>query len=476
MCPPASIPASVCALCLQPGTSLITWANSTYLAPHSPHQSPQTEDSPTHDSSEPLAVIKFHFPISVRVSSTVPPQQHHTARPLLVTGPSKVCSGVSRRVGDCAVHCLLQVLDPHTPTTTLSRAQREALAQAWGLASPLPRSDSRPPVIAAQHGVLSDSEALSLLQATGARTQSALLHEGQLSPMMLLTDWHNNQASASTTHHIQLPTSFAQQHTVQPAASQHSQSQPRSSSNGHHQRRTLLQRIHMRKQSQMASHITSAIASPFRALSAAVGLLAAGVSALWQESERAFAALHALVATPLVAAWTHLAADATARGARDLAAAQLARPLLALLPVSTGGQTAAAAAAAHMSTASSALGEAPLRADGAMRRSASPAPTISVPRTLSDLFQAQLPHSQCVLMARTLEHFKAFRFPKQTNQLAFVFDPLELGLSLSFGVEIFEPGHHTPLHVHRTGHELFFVLSGRCFGHMQSAHLHCMLT
>jgi quercetin dioxygenase-like cupin family protein len=56
--------------------------------------------------------------------------------------------------------------------------------------------------------------------------------------------------------------------------------------------------------------------------------------------------------------------------------------------------------------------------------------------------------------------FKAFRFPKQTNQLAFVFDPAELGLSLSFGVEVFEPGHHTPLHVHRTGHELFFVLAG----------------
>ncbi len=46
------------------------------------------------------------------------------------------------------------------------------------------------------------------------------------------------------------------------------------------------------------------------------------------------------------------------------------------------------------------------------------------------------------------------------SQLAFVFDPLELGLSLSFGVEVFEPGHHTPLHVHRSGHELFFLLSG----------------
>jgi len=41
-----------------------------------------------------------------------------------------------------------------------------------------------------------------------------------------------------------------------------------------------------------------------------------------------------------------------------------------------------------------------------------------------------------------------------------VFDPGELGLSLSFGVEVFTPGHCTPLHTHHVGHELFFVLSG----------------
>ncbi|PNW82818.1 hypothetical protein CHLRE_06g295550v5 [Chlamydomonas reinhardtii] len=68
--------------------------------------------------------------------------------------------------------------------------------------------------------------------------------------------------------------------------------------------------------------------------------------------------------------------------------------------------------------------------------------------------------SGCVLLQRALEDFKAFRFPRQTNKLAFVFDPAELGLSLSFGVEVFEPGHHTPLHIHKTAHELFFVLAG----------------
>ncbi|GIL51058.1 hypothetical protein Vafri_7157 [Volvox africanus] len=66
----------------------------------------------------------------------------------------------------------------------------------------------------------------------------------------------------------------------------------------------------------------------------------------------------------------------------------------------------------------------------------------------------------CVLLQRALEEFKAFRFPRQTNKLAFVFDPSELGLSLSFGVEVFEPGHRTPRHIHRVAHELFFVLAG----------------
>ncbi|GIL75171.1 hypothetical protein Vretimale_7864 [Volvox reticuliferus] len=66
----------------------------------------------------------------------------------------------------------------------------------------------------------------------------------------------------------------------------------------------------------------------------------------------------------------------------------------------------------------------------------------------------------CVLLQRGLQEFKAFRFPRQTNKLAFVFDPSELGLSLSFGVEVFEPEHRTPLHIHRSAHELFFVLAG----------------
>jgi len=77
--------------------------------------------------------------------------------------------------------------------------------------------------------------------------------------------------------------------------------------------------------------------------------------------------------------------------------------------------------------------------------------------------------SPCVLMQRAMEEFTAYRFPRQTNKLAFVFDPTELNLALSFGVEVFEPGHHTPIHVHPNAHELFFVLAGSgtgyCDGH-----------
>eukprot|EP00798_Chlamydomonas_sp_ICE-L_P025816 gene25816-11491_t len=67
--------------------------------------------------------------------------------------------------------------------------------------------------------------------------------------------------------------------------------------------------------------------------------------------------------------------------------------------------------------------------------------------------------SGCLLMQRAMEHFRAFRFPHQTNRLAFVFDPSEVNLSVSFGIEVFEPGHKTPIHVHPTAHEVFFCLA-----------------
>ena len=74
-----------------------------------------------------------------------------------------------------------------------------------------------------------------------------------------------------------------------------------------------------------------------------------------------------------------------------------------------------------------------------------------------------------MVLQRAMEQFVAYRFPRQSNRLAFVFEPSELSLPLSFGIEVFEPGHVTPIHIHATAHELFFILAGRgeavCDGH-----------
>lgn len=97
-------------------------------------------------------------------------------------------------------------------------------------------------------------------------------------------------------------------------------------------------------------------------------------------------------------------------------------------------------------------------ASGLPAAAAATAPGVLSPSFLT----SSASQSPCVLIKRGIEEFRAFRFPKQTNQLAFVFDPAELGLSISFGLEVFESGHYTPRHVHRNGHELFFVLAGEC--------------
>ena len=54
----------------------------------------------------------------------------------------------------------------------------------------------------------------------------------------------------------------------------------------------------------------------------------------------------------------------------------------------------------------------------------------------------------------TLSSFSSFR-------LALLFNPLDdIGVQFTFGLEIFEPDHRTPPHVHEQAHELFFILSG----------------
>lgn len=65
-------------------------------------------------------------------------------------------------------------------------------------------------------------------------------------------------------------------------------------------------------------------------------------------------------------------------------------------------------------------------------------------------------------LKRALSEVGAFRLPQQTNRLALLFGPHSSpAVCCSFGVEVFDPGHVTPLHIHNTAHELFFVLGGR---------------
>ena len=69
---------------------------------------------------------------------------------------------------------------------------------------------------------------------------------------------------------------------------------------------------------------------------------------------------------------------------------------------------------------------------------------------------------------RKLKDVDTYQLPNQTNRLALMFDPVRnQQINATFGVEVFEPGHITPLHVHEDGYELFFVLSGNGVGHFE---------
>lgn len=95
--------------------------------------------------------------------------------------------------------------------------------------------------------------------------------------------------------------------------------------------------------------------------------------------------------------------------------------------------------------------------------------TLSLDDTSGPTYHLLEGSGQCVVLQRAMEEFVAYRFPRQSNRLAFVFDPQELSLPLSFGIEVFKAGHVTPIHVHSAAHELFFVLAGSgeavCNGH-----------
>ena len=66
---------------------------------------------------------------------------------------------------------------------------------------------------------------------------------------------------------------------------------------------------------------------------------------------------------------------------------------------------------------------------------------------------------------RAVSEAATWQLPNQTNRLALLFGPHAApGLAISFGLEIFEPGHITPRHIHSSAHELFFVLAGEGLG------------
>jgi quercetin dioxygenase-like cupin family protein len=65
------------------------------------------------------------------------------------------------------------------------------------------------------------------------------------------------------------------------------------------------------------------------------------------------------------------------------------------------------------------------------------------------------------LRKRSLSGVRAYRLPNATNQLALLFSShTDPNLSLTFGVELFEPGHVTNRHIHNAAYETFVVLGG----------------
>ncbi len=71
-------------------------------------------------------------------------------------------------------------------------------------------------------------------------------------------------------------------------------------------------------------------------------------------------------------------------------------------------------------------------------------------------------NTQCMIpVYKTVQNYQAYRIsPEDNNRLAIIFDPASADTSLTFCVEIFEPGGKTPLHHHQIGVEMFFILKG----------------
>ncbi|KAI8466610.1 MAG: RmlC-like cupin domain-containing protein [Monoraphidium minutum] len=76
------------------------------------------------------------------------------------------------------------------------------------------------------------------------------------------------------------------------------------------------------------------------------------------------------------------------------------------------------------------------------------------------------------LHKRSLAGVRAWQLPNATNQLALMFGPhLDPELSMTFGVEMFEPGHRTTRHIHTAAYEMFVVLGGEGVGISNGDHV-----
>lgn len=82
---------------------------------------------------------------------------------------------------------------------------------------------------------------------------------------------------------------------------------------------------------------------------------------------------------------------------------------------------------------------------------------------MTHLLDASSDH--CVIpVMKSPRDYQAYRIsPQDTNRLAIVFDPDIASMSLTFCVEIFDPGGKTPPNRHNIALEMFFVLKGEGF-------------
>lgn len=68
---------------------------------------------------------------------------------------------------------------------------------------------------------------------------------------------------------------------------------------------------------------------------------------------------------------------------------------------------------------------------------------------------------EAALLKRGLAELVSFKPPNgDRNRIALVYDGSTQELPFTFALEIFQPGHRTPPHMHAKSHELFFILKG----------------